>query len=265
LDIKLLGTAYSRWRSIRRTCEIDDSIFFRLQEVMGGEQCFPLMFEDWCPKTHFFGNKFNVTIGSRENWAITNVGNDCISCYTDGSKLDNGQAGAGYCVEALNLDFSASLGIYTTVYQSEVWAIHECAQQLINNKVKDKTVIFYSDSRAALLSLNAVICKSALVKITIEVLNYLGIFNRVILAWVPGHSGIIGNENADVLAKRGAESEFYGPEPAIGVSPGTLRSKIQSWMDSLSCHRWNNTDACRIAKIYFGNSFAKDLQRWFKE
>jgi len=42
---------------------------------------------------------------------------------------------------------------------------------------------------------------SALVAETIAVLKEVVIFNSVHLVWVPGHTGISGNEKANVLAK----------------------------------------------------------------
>ena len=33
--------------------------------------------------------------------------------------------------------------------------------------------------------------------------------------WVLGHEGILGNERAEELAKKGADTPFTGPEPAV--------------------------------------------------
>jgi len=43
--------------------------------------------------------------------------------------------------------------------------------------------------------------------------------------------GIQGSEEADRIAKKGAESRFFGPEPAVGISKQTYRQEIRNWLE----------------------------------
>ena len=50
--------------------------------------------------------------------------------------------------------------------------------------------------------------------------------NSVQLVWVPRHEGILGNERADKLAKKGADTPFTGPEPVLGLPYSVVKRAI---------------------------------------
>ncbi|KAJ8964706.1 hypothetical protein NQ317_016622 [Molorchus minor] len=82
---------------------------------------------------------------------------------------------------------------------------------------KGRTIQICSDSRAASLAIESSKVKSRLVLECKKTLNDLASRNKVILTWVPGHSGVRRNEEADRLAGEGPAMYPIGPEPILGV------------------------------------------------
>ncbi|KAJ8985201.1 hypothetical protein NQ317_018230 [Molorchus minor] len=92
-----------------------------------------------------------------------------------------------------------------------------CGLENLKKAPKGRTIQICSDSRAALLAIESSKVKSRLVLKCKKSLNNLASRNKVILTWVPGHSGVRGNEEADRLAREGSAMYPIGPEPILGV------------------------------------------------
>jgi ribonuclease HI len=135
----------------------------------------------------------------------------------------NGQAGAGVYSESLEIGDAYALGSYSTVFQSEVYAILACSEQCCNLKLRDKTICICSDSRASLLALSSYTISSSLVSQCWFSLQNLSIANRVKLFWVPGQSYIFGNDKAEELARQGSGSTFCEPEPCLPLSSSVVQ------------------------------------------
>ncbi|KAJ8911751.1 hypothetical protein NQ315_003651 [Exocentrus adspersus] len=89
-------------------------------------------------------------------------------------------------------------------------------------------------------------CTSEIPRITSQVvlecinsLAALGQRNKVRLAWVPGHSGVAGNEEADVLARKGSSDTLTGPEPAIGLPYSYPLGSIDNWTREKCQEDWS--------------------------
>ncbi len=96
--------------------------------------------------------------------------------------------------------FYRSVEATATVFQAEIEAIKQCAINLSDKNYTSRNIIIASDSKSALQALNNYKVTSFQIWACIQVLNLIGKKNEVQLLWVPGHSGIFGNEMADELA-----------------------------------------------------------------
>ena len=66
--------------------------------------------------------------------------------------------------------------------------------------------------------------------------------------WVPGHEGHVGNEKADLLAKKGACSPCSSPEPFCGVNNGFHYDEIRSWSKNSLLEWWSAQSGMRQSK-----------------
>jgi ribonuclease HI len=151
--------------------------------------------------------------------------------YKDGSRTKEG-TGAGIHGVRPEIDIKVSLGRRATVFQAEVYAIICCLLENIKRSFCNKRIFIFSDSQAALKALNSCLIKSKIAWNCFQLLLELAEQNKVKLIWVPGHSGVEGNEEADQLAKLGADEPLLGPEPFCGITKKTARRAIDLWAQS---------------------------------
>ena len=75
------------------------------------------------------------------------------------------------------------------------------------DRIVNEKIIILVDSQAAILAIQNNIVKSNTVLTCIKNLNILGKDNDVTIAWTPAHTGIQGNEKADILARAGTRTD----------------------------------------------------------
>jgi hypothetical protein len=90
-----------------------------------------------------------------------------------------------------------------------------------------------SDSQAAFKAI-----KSKLVWNCFQLLLKLAEQNKVKLIWVPGHSGVEGNEKADHITQLEADETLLGPEPFCGIRKKTVRRVIDLWAQGKARMAW---------------------------
>ena len=215
--------------------------------------------QDKLPTKQTITRKHTTIIGTRENFTPkddSNIQNNEVVCYTDGSKTNDG-TGCGYIIktEDYNVQEYTHLGKLTTVFQAEITALTHATMTLNDLETSNKEITYYIDSQSAIKALNTHFstqitvqeCKEQLCKLQQR-------SNQIVLHWIPAHKGYIGNEQADTLAKLGTNQTTEGPEPRVPISQSVLKEEINKWIEMEHNENWKKRKDCRQTKLILPDS-----------
>ena len=156
--------------------------------------------------------------------------------YTDGSK-DDRRTGNGIITDGLP-DLEGRLPDNTSVYIAELHAIFVALRLIKHYNIRQAFIC--SDSRSALQSLSNPSFKDHL---HFELINLHQLLIdegvNVSFLWIPGHSGIMGNERADRSAKRGLALPNI---THIHPNHHSIRSLIRHCVTQFWERRWRDDD-----------------------
>jgi hypothetical protein len=74
---------------------------------------------------------------------------------------------------------------------------------------------------------------------------------------VPGHHGILCNEEADKLARQASATLPLGPELALGIPKCLAREAIKNWTELQHSNTWTHLPDCKHGKLFIGGPCKK--------
>lgn len=204
---------------------------------------------DYCNPTEVHLHKsFSVVIPTREDWDNgTWDYSDKIGIFTDGSKL-NEQVGGGVYSKEFDTKLSFRLPDHCSVFQAEVVAIKKGLSLILNRPLSGRDVYIFSDSQAALKSLESTRHSSKTIVQCHQLLEKVSQYFNITLVWVPGHRDIEGNCVADELAREGTKMELYSHNQAIPMPIATCKLHIDRQTLSAANARWEQMATCSISR-----------------
>ena len=192
---------------------------------------------------------------------IDSYPNSWVHTYTDGSAF-KATINAGYGAKIIyptgkSEEIFDSCGAFCSNYVAEQEAISKACLKIQKSFQSTPSlvsnIVIFTDSLSTLQSLESGRNDNGtMTQMTYNMNSLISIYNvDVVLQWIPGHSGVQGNESADSLAKTGASL----PQPDVPVSMDTVQKMIRSnfkeeWMENWTKNNtgralYNNMNAPR--------------------
>lgn len=173
-----------------------------------------------------------------------------ITIFTDGSKTEEG-VGAAFVVRIggrVTFTWASSLIRECTVFQAELAAIGE-ALAWINQQNPTGEVTILSDSQSSLKAIAKFRQSNSTIQKIQNLLHRLNTPDRPIrIAWIKGHAGNIGNEQADSLAREATSNSSARLE--LPLSPTYVRGMAKA--EVLHCWQasWDASEKGRYLYVY---------------
>ena len=133
-----------------------------------------------------------------------------MQVFTDGSVLEDNNAGAGFVIPAIHVQKSFHLGKGYSVFTAELVAVVMALNTLINIPKNFISILLCVDSQSVLKALKSQSHndRSELIFEIKHLIHSLTIRGTVInMCWIPSHCGFKYNDIADQLAKLGAKND----------------------------------------------------------
>ena len=129
-------------------------------------------------------------------------------------------------------------------------------KNIINDKCDGDLFIIFTDSLSSLQALDSNNCDHTVIQDILKLFNdCLSVNKKVVLAWVPSHVGIKGNEKADELAKQALNFNVLD----LKVPYTDFKVNVNSVFTQKWQAQWN---ACPDNKLFQINPTVGDFYVW---
>ncbi|XP_023209514.1 uncharacterized protein LOC111612514 [Centruroides sculpturatus] len=172
-----------------------------------------------------------------------------INFYTDGSKT-NTEVGASVVLadpqRVLHWQAAYSLKPHCSIAQAESYAILRALRFIKDNtdKFKKVAINIISDSRTALHQLRKENRKLPIVEESLQLISDINRCSALNFFWVRGHSGVPGNDRADLVARKANQIASSHSYAAISVS--YVWSAIHKALIRLRQKEWDTSKTGRV-------------------
>ena len=185
-----------------------------------------------------------------------------LRLYTDGSRMDDGRAGAAFVLrhgDTTILTRRFRLGTWSSIFQCEMLAIFEALRYLLDNSDIIPSADIITDSKSALLALQSMRRPTELQVQTRLLMEELYHEHHVHIRflWIKAHTADPGNDAADAAARSAADDDTlptaYDHVPECHIKQHVKRELALVWGT-----RWNNAATGRLTHAFIPTITIRD-------